>query len=136
MRPHSGGWAQPYTGRIVGLVMLNHVGIRRFNHLTVIRFNMPEQARDGSETLSYSFRLNTAYAPQNYKKDLRAIRRPLLVVVGTADEAFYPSQFEPVISRYTSGQVVLLDGVTHMGAVVGEEIHPALKRWLEDLKRP
>ncbi len=135
MRPHSGGWAQPYTRRIVGLVMLNNVGIRWFNHLTVIRFNMPEQARDGSETLSYSFRLNSAYAPQNYEKDLKSIRQPLLVVVGTADEAFEASQFKPVISRYTTGQVVLLDGVTHMGVVVGEEIHSPIKKWLEDLKR-
>jgi alpha-beta hydrolase superfamily lysophospholipase len=136
MRPHSGGWAQPYTRRIVGLVMLNNVGIRWFNRLTVIRFNMPEQTRDGSETLSYSFRLNSAYAPQNYKKDLKAIRQPLLVVVGTADEAFYASQFKPVISRHTTGQVVVLDGVTHMGVVVGKEIQPVLKDWLRDLKKP
>jgi alpha-beta hydrolase superfamily lysophospholipase len=136
MRPQSGGWAQPYTRRIVGLVMLNNVGIRCFNHLTVIRFNMPEQARDGSETLSYSFRLNSAYAPQAYKKDLKAIRQPLLVVVGTADEAFYASQFAPVISRYTTGQVVLLDGVTHMGVVVGNEIQPVVKDWFRDLKKP
>lgn len=136
MRPHSGGWVQPFTRRIVGLVMLNNVGIRWFNHLAAIRFNMPEQARDGSETLSYSFRLNSAYAPQNYKKDLRAIRQPLLVAVGTADEAFYASQFAPVISRYTCGRVVLLDGVTHMGVVVGKEIHSTIKKWLEDLMRP
>lgn len=136
MRPHSGGWAQPYTRRIVGLVMLNTVGIRWFNHLTVIRFNMPEQARDGSETLSYSFRLNTAYAPQNYEKDLKAVRQPLLVVVGTADEAFYASQFKPVISRYTTGHVVLLDSVTHMGVVVGSEIRPVIKDWLRKLKKP
>jgi alpha-beta hydrolase superfamily lysophospholipase len=136
LRPHSGGWAQPYTRRIAGLVMLNNVGIRWFNHLSVIRFNMPEQARDGSETLSYSFRLNTAYAPQNYEKDLKAIRQPLLVVVGTADEAFEASQFKPVISRYTTGQVVLLEGVSHMGVVVGKGSHSTIKNWLEDLKRP
>jgi alpha-beta hydrolase superfamily lysophospholipase len=136
MRPHSGGWAQPYTRRIVGLVMLNNVGIRWFNHLTVIQFNMLEKVRDGTETLSYSYRLNSAYAPQNYKKDLSAIKQPLLVVVGTADEAFYASQFEPVISRYTSGQVVILNGVTHMGVVVGKESHSTIKRWLEDLKGP
>lgn len=133
MRPHSGGWAEPYTRRIVGLVMLNNVGIRWFNHLPVIRFNMPENARDGSETLSYSFRLNSAYAPQDYKKDLSAIRQPLLVVVGTADEAFEASQFKPVISQYTSGQVVLLDGVTHMGVVVGKEIHSTIGPWLRNL---
>jgi len=132
MRPHSGGWAQPFTRRIVGLVMLNNVGIRWFNHLTVIRFNMPGQARDGSETLSYSFRLNSAYAPQNYEKDLKAIRQPLLVVVGTADEAFEASQFKPVLSRYTTGRVVLLEGVSHMGVVVGNEIQPVIRDWFRE----
>ncbi len=70
IRPNSGGWAVPYTGRIAGLTMLNNVGIRWFNYRTAIEFNMPKEARDGTETLSYTLRMNTAYAPDNYKKDL------------------------------------------------------------------
>jgi alpha-beta hydrolase superfamily lysophospholipase len=65
-RPNSGGWARPYTPRIAGLTMLNNVGIRWFNHLTTIDFNMPEKARNGTETLAYSFRLNTGFAPRNF----------------------------------------------------------------------
>ena len=133
VRPNSGDWAKPYTGRIVGLSMLNNVGIRWFNYLTVIEFNMPQEARDGTETLSYTFRMNTAYAPRNYKKDLGAIYQPLLVVAGTGDESFYAGQFEPVISKYTKTEVALLEGVSHMGVVVGEETQPAIKEWLEDL---
>ena len=101
MRPYSGGWASPYFGRFMGLSMLNGIGIRSINDMTVIEFNMPEEVRDGTETLSYSFRLNTGYSPGNYKKDLSAITQPLLVVVGTADEAFIADQFETVISQYT-----------------------------------
>ena len=136
IRPKSGGWAHPYTWRIAGLVMLNNVGIRWFNALTVIEFNMAEEARDGTETLSYSHRLNTAYAPRNYKKDLRAIRQPLFVVAGTADEAFFTEKYEPVISQYTAVQVRLLQGVTHMGVVVGTEVRPVVKEWLEGLGKP
>lgn len=132
IRPDSGGWAQPYTARIIGLEMLNNVGIRYFNHLKVIRFNMPKEARDGTETLSYSYRLNGSLAPRDYKKDLAAISQPLLVVAGTADKAFKANQFEPTISKYTEVQVELLDGVTHMGIVVGEEIRPIIKKWLEN----
>ena len=116
--------------------MLNNVGIRWFNALTVIGFNMAEEARDGTETLSYSHRLNTAYAPRNYKKDLRAIRQPLFVVAGTADEAFFAEKYEPVISQYTAVQVGLLQGVTHMGVVVGTEVRPVVKEWLEGLGKP
>ena len=134
-RPGSGGWARAYTPRIAGLTMLNNVGIRWFNHLTVIDFNMPEKARNGTETLSYSFRLNTGYAPRNYKRDLAAITQPLLVVIGTADDAFRADQYEPVVSRYSTGKVELLDGVTHMGSVVELEIRPVVKAWLEQLDR-
>jgi alpha-beta hydrolase superfamily lysophospholipase len=137
VRPNSGGWAQPYTGRIAGLVMLNNVGISWFNDLTVIKFNMPEEARDGTETLSYTYRLNTAYAPRNYKTDLGAITQPLLVVAGTADEVFYAEKFEPVISQYVADvQVRLLEGVTHMGVVVGDDIHPIIEEWLKGLGNP
>jgi len=132
-RSNSGGWARPYTGRIAGLTMLNNVGIRWFNHLTAIEFNMPEKARDGTETLAYTFRLNTGFTPRNYKKDLRAITQPLLVVAGAADESFYAEEYEPVISEYTEVQVEVLDSVTHMGAVVDPDVRPVLKAWLEDL---
>ncbi len=132
-RPNSGGWAKPYTGRIIGLAILNNVGIRWFNYLTVMEFNMPERARDGTETLSYSYRLNTAYAPRDYEKDLIAMTQPLLVVAGTKDEAFIYCQYEPVISRYTTVQVKLLQDVTHMGVVVSPEIRPVVKEWLESL---
>jgi alpha-beta hydrolase superfamily lysophospholipase len=132
-RPNSGGWARPYTPRIAGLTMLNNVGIRWFNHLTAIDFNMPEKARNGTETLAYSFRLNTGFAPRNYKKDLRAITQPLLVVAGTADEAFYAEKYEPVITQYTEAQVELLDGATHMGAVVDPRARPVIRTWLEKM---
>jgi len=135
-RPNSGGFANPHTKRIAGLTMLNNWGIHRFDYLTAIEFNMPEEARDGTETLSYSHRLNTAYAPRNYKKDLKAITQPLLVLVGTADESFYAEQYEPVISQYTDVHVELLEGVTHMGIVVGPEVRPFVKEWLERLDNP
>jgi non-heme chloroperoxidase len=133
VRPNSGGWAHAYTGRIAGLTMLNVMGIHWFDYLTVIEFNMPEQARDGTETLSYSHRLNTAYAPRNCKKDLGAITQPLLVVAGTADESFIAEQFEPVISQYTAVQVKLLPGITHMGVVVAPKVQPVLKDWLQGI---
>jgi non-heme chloroperoxidase len=135
-QPNSGGFAMPYTGRIIGLVMLNNVGIRWFNYLTVMKFNMPERARDGTETLSYSYRLTMAYAPYDYEKDLSAISQPLLVVAGTKDETMIYCQYEHVISQYTTVQVKLLQGVTHMGLVVSPEVRPVIKEWLEGLGRP
>ena len=48
------GWAQPAVPRIIGLDMLNAVGLRLLNGLPVIRFRMPARLRDGTETLRYS----------------------------------------------------------------------------------
>ncbi len=133
-RKDAGGWAVPYNGRIAGLSMLNNLGIRAFNHLEVIRFNMPEEARDGTETLAYTFRLNTAFHPETYKKDLAAITQPLLVLIGTEDEAFLPDQYEPTVTRHNpSAQVDLIPGVNHNGIVVGDEVQPLLSAWLEGL---
>lgn len=135
IRSNSGGWAQPYTARIVGLTMLNNMGIHWFDYLPAIAFNMPKEAQDGTETLLYSHRLNTAYAPRNYKKDLVGIQQPILVVAGTADEAFFADKFETEMSKYTKVKVILLQDVTHMGLVVGPEIRDVVKEWLEKLSK-
>jgi len=133
MRLNSGGWANPYTRRIIGLTLLNNIGIHTYDYLPVITFNMPKKYRNGTETLRYSHRLNSGYAPSNYKKDLADIKKPILVVSGSSDEAFVAGKFEPIILNYTTAQVRLLTGVTHMGVVTGSEIHTIVTNWLEDL---
>ncbi len=134
VRPNSGGWASPYFGRFMGLSMLNSVGIRSLNDMKVIEFNMPEAVRDGAETLAYSYRLNTAYSPGNYKKDLSPITQPLLVLAGTADEAFIADKFESVISQYTEAKVRLIEGLTHFGVVLSPEVRPVIREWLEGIE--
>jgi non-heme chloroperoxidase len=133
MRTNAGGWARPYIKRTIGLSILNGFGIRWLNSLDVIAFNMPQAFRDGTETLAYTYRLNTGYAPRDYTADLRAIKAPLLVVVGTADEAFDAQQFKPTVSQHAEAEVVLLDGVSHMGVVVGEAVQSTLSDWLQKM---
>ncbi|CAB1082532.1 alpha/beta hydrolase [Alkalispirochaeta odontotermitis] len=135
-RPVTGRWARPYTSRIIGLTMLNNLGIRYFNNLPVIEFNMPQTVRDGTETLVYTYRLNRSYAPRDYRKDLGAITTPLLVIAGTADEVFFADKFEPVISRYTDVQVKLLPGVNHLGVAVSPETLSTAQVWLKRLGQP
>ena len=135
IRPQSGGWASVHLPRIVGLSMLNSVFIRTFNYLPVIDFNMPKPYRDGTETLTYSYRLNTAYAPRNYKKSFKSMHQKALLVVGSADESFVPEMFEPAVSKYKKDiEVKIINDVTHMGLVIGEEIRPILKEWINGLK--
>lgn len=140
-RPNSGGWARPNSRRIVGLTMLNHIGIRCFNHLTVIQFNMPQtvlHSRLGSSaTTAYSYRLNTSFAPRsNYGEDLAAMQQPFLLIAGTADESFVAEEYEPTISAHTaSGSYVLLPAVTHIGLVTDTATQMAVQNWLINLDR-
>ncbi len=122
MRPNSGGWARPLTRRIIGLSMLNAVGIKALNSLTAIQFNFPDEVLKGAEgetaTASYSYRLNTSYAPRNdYLADIAALP-PFLLIAGTNDESFIASAYEPLMKPVNpNGRYQLLDGQSHLGVI-------------------
>jgi alpha-beta hydrolase superfamily lysophospholipase len=133
-RTDAGGWAQPRVGRIVGLSILNGFGIDAWNDAVVIEFRMPEEYRDGTETLAYSYRLNTGFAPRAFETDLAAIDVPLLVLVGADDEAFIPEAFPKTIASYApDGVVEIIPGTSHMGIVLGEATAGSVIPWLDAL---
>jgi pimeloyl-ACP methyl ester carboxylesterase len=122
MRPNSGGWAHPLTRRIIGLSMLNAIGVTTLNGLTAIQFRFPREVLDGPKgagaTASYSFRLNTSYAPRNdYLGDIADLPA-FLLVAGSQDEAFVASAFEPLMQPVNPrGRYALIDGETHLGVI-------------------
>ena len=124
--PNSGGWAKPLTRRLVGLSMLNNIGITALNNLTAIQFAMPQAILDGplghTATTAYSFRLNTSYAPRNnYQKDIEKLP-PFMLVVGSKDEAFFAEEFEPLLTQYSDkGVYHLIDDVGHLGIVNAQQ---------------
>jgi len=118
VRPNSGGWAKPRLGRIIGLTMLNAVGIRAWNDATVLDFDLPVDKRSGLETPSYTFRMMTGFNPRNYRDDLAALDAPTLVVVGARDEAFVAERFPEVFAAHApAAQVVLVPEVGHLALV-------------------
>jgi non-heme chloroperoxidase len=131
---NSGGWTSLHMPRIIGLSMLNNIGIRNFNYLDIIDFNMPLEYRDGTETLTYSYRLNTGYAPRDYKKDLKLITQNVLLLVGTNDESFKAEMFYPEISKYKPDvDVNILENVSHMGLVQDKESIENIKQWINEM---
>ncbi len=83
---NAGGWNVIHLPRILGLVALNIVGIHGFDGLPVIAFNKPAAAWNGTETLAYSWRLNSSYHPRNdYASDVTAMPSDSLVLVGDKD---------------------------------------------------
>ncbi len=121
-RPNSGGWARPLTRRIIGLSMLNNANVRKLNHLPVIQFAFPSEVLNGplghTATPTYSFRLNTSFAPRNdYLGDV-AVLPSFLLIAGRKDEAFIANKYEPLMSSANdAGEYVLLDGVGHLDVV-------------------
>jgi len=134
-RGNSGGWAQVLTRRIVGLTMLNAVGIRILNHLTVIQFNMPQAVLDGplgsTATTAYSYRMNTSFAPRSdYLNDVAHLPT-FLLIAGKDDEAFFADKYQPLMEAHTNrGQYRLLDGVSHLAVVDAPETATLIKSFL------
>ena len=76
----------------------NAVGIHGFDGLSIIEFNKPAKFWDGTETLSYSHRLNVSYHPRfRFQNDLRALG-PTLVMIGAKDEAIDPEVLRSIFA--------------------------------------
>ncbi len=120
-RPDSGGWAQVLLRRVIGLSMLNAVGITGLNHLTVLQFRFPDSVLDGPQghtaTRAYSFRLMTGFNPRrNWQADVAALP-PFLLVAGRRDEAFVAEVYEPTFTPITGRGRYALTGSGHLGVV-------------------
>lgn len=125
-RPNSGGWAHPLTRRIIGLSMLNMVGLHALDHLTAMEFAMPDAVRNGpighQATLAYSWRLTQSYAPRrDYLSDISGLP-PFLLIAGDKDEAFDAQQYEPLMSAVNpKGRYEILPGYAHLDIVNAPE---------------
>ena len=134
-RSRSGGWARPRIPVIVALSLLGAFGVHALDGLAVLRFDMPEPVRDGSETLAYSWRMTQGFGPRDWRRDLAAVRRPLLVLVGADDEAFHAALYpEAVRAEAASARVDIVPGVSHLGIVGAPEVAASRAEWLEALR--
>ena len=122
MRPNSGGWAHALTRRLIGLSMLNGVGITALNNLQVIQFKLPDGPTADTMARAYSYRMNTSFAPRSdYLADVAALPA-FQLIVGRQDEAFLADQFEPVLAAVNpKGQYHVLDGVSHLDVFLKPE---------------
>jgi len=127
----AGGWARPRVLRIVLLSILNRLGVHALDGVTVIGFEMPEEVRDGTETLAYSHRLNLGYAPRSWKTDLARAPAPLQVLVGAEDEAFQAQAFAPaVLPHAPEARVEIVPGASHLGLIGAPQTAARLIEWL------
>jgi acetyl esterase/lipase len=128
----TGGWSRVHRRRLVGLVALNLLGFSGFNGLPVVSFNKPERFRDGTETLSYSYRLNVSYHPgRHYADDLRALGAGSLVLVGENDQVVDPDALAKELAASSSAAAFQpLPDVDHLGIVHEASALRHVVRWL------
>lgn len=129
----AGGWANLHRRRLFGLLALNAFGLHEFNALPIVEFNKPEKYWDGTETLSYSYRLNASYHPRyNYKTDIQGLGDRALVMVGDQDEAVDPAGLQSVIANGAPGsETKILPGINHFGIFTDPRALAELVAWLK-----
>ncbi len=130
VKPNSGGWVKVAIKRIIGLSMLNNVGIKTFNDLPVLFFNRPENMNDSLQVPSYSFSMTLNFNPKNYKDEIENISIPCLVLAGKQDESFYPEQFPIAFDKVKDYvRVEILENVKHLDIVKSQKTFELIKEW-------
>ncbi len=131
VRPNSGGWVQVAQLRYAGLAMLNNIGITFLNNYQVLFFNRPLEVTGELQLDSYSYTLNESFSPQSYAADLSNYKRPMLLLVGELDEAFYPNEFKKVLEiNAPHTEFHLLKNTKHLDLPLSEEASKLIIEWI------
>jgi alpha-beta hydrolase superfamily lysophospholipase len=136
-RPGSGGWVSVGIPRIVGLSLLNSVGIRSFNSLHVTSFALTARARS-LLTPHYDFNLATNFRPdRDYVSNIKNVDKPCSVLAGTDDEAFLTDRLEGIFREAGKEcRVTLLAGVGHIGLTLEPSALSAVVQEVRALQNP
>jgi alpha-beta hydrolase superfamily lysophospholipase len=126
-------WFKVHLMRLVGLFMLNSVGIDGFNELPISFFNYAASDSPRSPVGRYTYRAFSSVAPADYRRALAAVDRPLLVLVGANDEPFSAEHFEPVVSENSEGEVILFEGLDHNSIIYDDETIAAAGKWMKEI---
>lgn len=122
-RPASGGWVAAYTGRIIGLSILNRLGIHAFDGLPVLAF----AAEPGQPVRTWSYRLMTNFGPSQgvglgdragYRHDAAVVAGRVSVMAGEHDESMFADKYVQAFAGLTpTVPVRVIPGVGHMDLI-------------------
>ncbi len=127
-RPGEDAFLRLHLPRTLGLALWNSVGVTGFNGLGTLFFNLPAEL----PLTSYSYRAMVGNAPEDHAPALAAIRAnrlPLLVVVGSEDEAFRADRYAAALGPEKDA-LRLIEGASHDGVLVDPRAHSTVGRWL------
>ena len=114
-------WAVASTGRIIGLTIINSLGVHILDGLPVIAFPVPANVE--SVTQTYSWRLQQNFGAHNdYLADIRRAARPMQVFVGAADQLLDAQKLKAEFySQRSDTTVVILPGLGHSDMVTSPD---------------
>jgi non-heme chloroperoxidase len=132
IRENSGGWTSFHVARLYGLMILNFFQIKEFNALPIIQFNKPAEFWDGTETLSYSHRLNASFLPRyRSAEDVKALDGKALVLVGADDQAINAHALRDIFNANApNAKFTILPGVDHFGVFNDPVAIDSMIEWL------
>jgi pimeloyl-ACP methyl ester carboxylesterase len=114
--------------RIIGLYLYNTIGVHKYDSLPVLFFNLPVEM----PLHKYTYRSSKSMSPADYVAGLKAVKAPLLVLVGSKDEAFVANEFKPAVENNSKGKVVVIEGASHNGIRHSKEAMNKVKMWFQN----
>lgn len=128
IRPEAYTWARPFIPRIIGLTILDRIGVHTFENLPALAFAVPADKEAASRLAGiYSFRMLMAFGTKDYAADLRNAQCALAVIVGGADELFAGDRFPATIrAERTDVSVNVIPGLGHAAMVIDRRAFDAI----------
>lgn len=118
-----------HIARIIGLKMLNEINRHDQDSLEVLFFNSPI----GTPLKTYTYRANMSMAPNDYIEGLKAVKVPMLVLIGSDDEAFNAEALKKAILDYSNGKVHIVKGASHKGITINPQSFLFITEWYSKL---
>lgn len=129
-RPGFGGWEQSSNDRLTFGHLLNSFNLTMYNQMEVVDFEMPQSARYGDETLTYTYRLAASLVPDSHTA-ITGIDEPTLTLIGSEDEALVPEAYEMLLTDDETAQLEILDGLSHLDLMVHAAVLDPIVNWIE-----
>ncbi len=115
--------------QIIGLTMLNEINNHEYDSLPVLFFNLP----DAIPLRKYRYRANASMAPDDYVTGLKTVNQPMIVLIGSDDEAFSPEAMKKAILENSNGEVQIINKASHNGVRHEPQSFTFIKDWFSKL---
>lgn len=118
------------TTRMIGLLMLNTIGINHFDSLPIMYFNFPPQMM----AYSYASIMSAQpIRPQTTDKALLNIHQPLIAIIGQEDEVFLASAYPSYISENSVlGSAELIENANHTSILSHPQAIERASTWVKE----